>query len=244
MQAGPDPKYHRILVKLSGEALMGDQPFGIAPKVVGAIACELVEVHGLGVQVAVVVGGGNIIRGVSAHEQGIDRMTGDSMGMLATVINALALSSSLEQLGVPTRVQTAIEMHQVAEPFIRRRAIRHLEKGRMVLFAGGTGSPFFTTDSAAALRANEIHADVLLKATKVDGIYNADPMKEPEATLIPRLSYREVLKRGLGVMDGAAISLCMESGIPVQVFNISKVGILRQAVLGQGVGSLVGTEEA
>ncbi len=238
------PVYHRVLVKLSGEALMGDQSFGISPQVVGAIADELLALHGLGVEIAVVVGGGNIIRGVSAHEQGIDRITGDSMGMLATVINALALSSALEQRSVSTRVQTAIEMHQVAEPFIRRRALRHLEKGRIVLFAAGTGSPFFTTDSAAALRANEIHADVLMKATKVDGVYTADPMKDPTATLVARLTYQEVLEQGLRVMDAAAISLCMETSIPVQIFNIHKPGILKRVVLGEQIGSLVGPREA
>ncbi len=238
-----DPAYRRLLVKLSGEALMGSQPFGIEPAVVRDIARELVAVRELGAQTAVVVGGGNIIRGVSAHEQGIDRITGDSMGMLATVINALALSSALEHLGAETRVQTAIEMHQVAEPFIRRRAIRHLEKGRIVLFAGGTGSPFFTTDSAAALRANEIHADVLIKATKVDGVYDMDPVGNPEARLIPRLTYREVLRKGLRVMDAAAISLCMETGIPVLVLNIYRPGLLKRAVLGEEVGSLVGVGE-
>ena len=237
-------RYRRILVKLSGEALMGSQPFGIAPSVVASIAAELAAVHELGVQTAAVVGGGNIIRGVSAHEQGIDRITGDSMGMLATVINALALSSAIEQLGIPTRVQTAITMHQVAEPFIRRRAIRHLEKGRVVIFAAGTGSPFFTTDSAAALRANEIGAEVLMKATKVDGVYTADPAVEPDAELIPRLSYQEVLTRDLRVMDAAAISLCKESEIPVQIFNISRPGSLRKAVLGEQVGSWIGPEEA
>jgi uridylate kinase len=236
--------FQRILVKLSGEALMGSQQFGIAPAVVSNIADEVAAVHKLGVQIAVVVGGGNIIRGVSAHEQGIDRITGDSMGMLATVINALALSSAIEQLEIPTRVQTAIEMHQVAEPFIRRRAIRHLEKGRIVVFAGGTGSPFFTTDSAAARRANEIGADVLMKATKVDGVYSADPVIDPQAKLIPRLSYQQVLTRDLRVMDAAAISLCKESEIPVQIFNISKPGYLRKAVLGEQVGSWIGPEEA
>jgi uridylate kinase len=237
-------RYRRILVKLSGEALMGSQPFGIAPSVVASVAGELADVHRLGVQVAAVVGGGNIIRGVSAHGQGIDRITGDSMGMLATVINALALSSAIEQLAIPTRVQTAIEMHEVAEPFIRRRAIRHLEKGRLVVFAGGTGSPFFTTDSAAALRANEIDAEILIKATKVDGVFTADPATVPEASLIPRLSYQEVLTRELRVMDAAAIALCKESAIPVQIFNIAKPGSLRRVVLGEQVGSWIGPEEA
>ena len=238
------PRYHRVMVKLSGEALMGSQPFGIEPGVVRTIAGEIAEVAALGTQIAVVVGGGNIIRGVSAHEQGIDRITGDSLGMLATVNNALALSSSIEQRDVPTRVQTAIEMKEFAEPFIRRRAIRHLEKGRVVLFAGGTGNPFFTTDSAAALRANEIDAEVVMKATKVDGVYSADPMTDDSAELIPRLSYREVLQRGLRVMDAAAISLCMESEIPIQIFNIRKPGIMKQVVLGDDVGSWVGPEEA
>ena len=238
------PRFQRIMLKLSGEALMGAQPFGIEPAVVRTIAAEIVEVYNVGTQISVVVGGGNIIRGVSAHEQGIDRITGDSMGMLATVINALALSSAIEHLGVQTRVQTAIEMNEVAEPFIRRRAIRHLEKGRVVLFAGGTGNPFFTTDSAAALRANEIGAEVLMKATKVDGLFTADPETDPDAELIPRLSYAEVLKRGLKVMDAAAISLCMENDIPIQIFNIRTPGIMKQVVLGHDAGSWVGPEEA
>jgi uridylate kinase len=232
------------MIKLSGEALMGSQPFGIEPAVVQKIADGVAEVAALGVEIAVVVGGGNIIRGVSAHEQGIDRITGDSMGMLATVINALALSSAIEQLDVPTRVQTAIEMNEVAEPFIRRRAIRHLEKGRVVLFAGGTGNPFFTTDSAAALRANEIDAEVLMKATKVDGVYTSDPIADQDASLIPRLSYEEVLRRGLKVMDAAAIALCMESQIPIQIFNIGVPGIMKQVALGQQVGSWIGPKEA
>jgi uridylate kinase len=245
MMGDPDPKirYRRIMLKLSGEALMGSQSFGIEPIVVRTIAEEIAVVANLGVEVAVVVGGGNIIRGVSAHEQGIDRITGDSMGMLATVINALALSSALEQLQVSTRVQTAIEMHQVAEPFIRRRAIRHLEKQRVVVFAAGTGNPFFTTDSAAALRANEIHAEVLMKATKVDGVYTSDPVANEDAVLMPRLTYQEVLQRGLRVMDAAAIALCMESQIPIQIFNIHKPGILKRVVLGEDMGSLIGPGE-
>lgn len=236
-------RYRRVLIKLSGEALMGSQPFGIAPTVVTAIASELVEVFSLGVQVAVVVGGGNIIRGVSAHEQGIDRVTGDSMGMLATVINALALSSAIEQQGVATRVLTAIQMHQVAEPFIRRRAIRHLEKGRLVVFAGGTGNPFFTTDSAAALRANEVQAEVLIKATRVDGVFTADPLKDSAAVLMPKVSYREFLTRELKLMDAAAISLCKETSTPIQILNIRTPGLLRRAVLGDEVGSLIGPGE-
>ena len=243
MMGEPQARYRRIMVKLSGEALMGSQSFGIEPRVVATIAEELAAVVHLGVQVSIVVGGGNIIRGVSAHEQGIDRITGDSMGMLATVINALALSSALERIGVATRVQTAIEMHQVAEPFIRRRAIRHLEKGRAVVFAAGTGNPFFTTDSAAALRANEIHAEVLMKATKVDGVYTADPVTDPDAKLMRRLDYQQVLQRGLRVMDAAAISLCMESQIPIQIFNIQKPGILKRVVLGEDMGSLIGPGE-
>jgi uridylate kinase len=238
------PRFRRILVKLSGEALMGSQPFGIEPAVVDGIAGELSAVHELGVQIGIVVGGGNIIRGVSAHEQGIDRITGDSMGMLATVINALALSSAVERRGIATRVQTAIEMHQVAEPFIRRRAIRHLEKGRIVVFAAGTGNPFFTTDSAAALRANEIQAEILVKGTKVDGVYSADPVRNSSATLHPRLSYQDVLKRELKVIDAAAISLCRESEIPLQIVNISHPGIFKQVVLGVEVGSWIGPEEA
>ncbi len=237
------PKYRRILVKLSGEALMGDQAFGISPEVVKTIAEDLAAVHVLGVQMAVVVGGGNIIRGVSAQEQGIDRVTGDHMGMLATIINALALSSALEQCGIETRVQTAISLQEVAEPFIRRRAVRHLEKGRIVLFGGGTGNPFFTTDTAAALRANEIQADVLLKATKVDGVYTADPVKDPTARLLNRLTYNRVLRDNLRVMDAAAISLCMENGIPIQIFNIRKAGILKDVVMGAEIGSLIGPEE-
>ena len=240
----PERLYNRIMIKLSGEALMGSQPFGIEPTVVRAIAGEIVQVAELGVEIAVVVGGGNIIRGVSAHEQGIDRITGDSMGMLATVINALALSSAIEQLDYQTRVQTAIEMNEVAEPFIRRRAIRHLEKGRVVLFAGGTGNPFFTTDSAAALRANEIDAEVLMKATKVDGVYTSDPVADPDAELIPRTSYEDVLQQGLRVMDAAAIALCMESEIPIQVFNIKVPGIMKRVVMGEQVGSWVGPKEA
>jgi len=236
-------KYKRILVKLSGEALMGDQAFGISPEVVKTIAAELADVHSLGVQMAVVVGGGNIIRGVSAQDQGIDRVTGDHMGMLATIINALAMSSALEQCGIETRVQTAISLQEVAEPFIRRRAIRHLEKGRIVLFGGGTGNPFFTTDTAAALRANEIQADVLLKATKVDGVYTADPVKDPTACLLARLTYNRVLRDNLKVMDAAAISLCMENGIPIQIFNIRKAGILKDVVMGVEIGSLIGPEE-
>ena len=233
------PRFHRILVKLSGEALMGDQAFGIAPAVVSTIAEELALVHELGVQIAAVVGGGNIIRGVSAEEQGIDRVTGDHMGMLGTIINALALCSALEQRGIPTRVQTAISMHEVAEPFIRRRAERHLEKGRIVIFAGGTGNPYFTTDSAAALRANEIQAEVLLKATKVDGIYTADPVTNPDAELLARVSYDEVLRRGLKVMDAAAIALARDNALPIVVFALDEPEGLAGVVQGRGKFTVV-----
>jgi uridylate kinase len=233
------PVYRRVLLKLSGEALMGDQPFGIDEPVVAAIADELAGVHALGVQIAVVVGGGNIIRGLAASHRGIDRVTGDYMGMLATVINALALQDAMEKRGVPTRVQTAIDIREVAEPFIRRRAIRHLEKGRVVLFAAGTGNPFFTTDSAAALRANEIHADVLLKATKVDGLYTADPQLEPKAELLTEVTYHEVLERDLRIMDAAAISLCREGSVPIAIFNLMRPGNIRRVVCGEKVGSIV-----
>jgi uridylate kinase len=238
MAAGT-PVYHRVLLKVSGEALMGAQPFGIDEAVVAAIADEVSAVHALGVEVAVVVGGGNIIRGLAASHRGIDRVTGDYMGMLATVINALALQDALEKRNVPTRVQTAIDIRDVAEPFIRRRAIRHLEKGRAVIFAAGTGNPFFTTDSAAALRANEIHADVLLKATRVEGIYTADPEKDPRAVLLPEVTYQQVLEKDLRVMDAAAISLCRDNGIPIAIFDLSPPGNVRRVVCGERVGSIV-----
>jgi len=218
---------------------MGTQPFGIAPEVLPILAGELAGIHGLGVETAIVIGGGNIIRGVAATEQGIDRITGDQMGMLATVINALALQNALERLGVQTRVQTAIEIRQVAEPFITRRAIRHLEKGRVVIFAAGTGNPFFTTDSAAALRASEIKADALLKGTKVDGLYDADPSHEPGATLLKTASYQYMLEAGLKVMDAAAVSLCRNERIPIRIFNIRVAGNIRRVVMGEDVGSVV-----
>ncbi|HVS01433.1 MAG TPA: UMP kinase [Thermoanaerobaculia bacterium] len=233
------PAYRRILLKLSGEALMGEQGFGIAEPVVAEIADELEDIHGLGVEVAVVIGGGNIIRGLAASHRGIDRVTGDYMGMLATVVNSLALQDALEKRGVATRVQTAIDIREVAEPFIRRRAIRHLEKGRLVIFAAGTGNPFFTTDSAAALRANEIHAEVLLKATNVEGVFDADPRHDPSATLLTELTYHDVLERDLKVMDAAAISLCRDNGIPIVVFNLLEKGNIRRVVLGERVGSVV-----
>jgi uridylate kinase len=231
--------YRRILLKLSGEALMGDKGFGIDEAVVARIADELREVHGLGVEVAVVIGGGNIIRGLAASHRGIDRVTGDYMGMLATLINALALQDALEKRGVTTRVQTAIEMREVAEPFIRRRAIRHLEKRRVVIFAAGTGNPFFTTDSAAALRAAEVHAEVLLKATKVDGVYDSDPAENPDARRFDELTYQQVLEKNLQVMDAAAISLARDNRIPIAVFDLFAPGNIRRVVGGERVGSLV-----
>jgi uridylate kinase len=237
--AGGAPKYRRILLKLSGEALMGARPFGLDEAVVSTIAGEISDVHRLGVEVAIVVGGGNIIRGVTASTRGIDRVTADNMGMLATVINALALQDALEKLEVPTRVQTAIEIRAVAEPLIRRRAIRHLEKGRVVIFAAGTGNPYFTTDSAAALRANEIRADVVLKATKVDGVYSADPARDKSARLIPEITYQQVLEQDLRIMDAAAISLCRDNDLPIVVFDLTRAGNIRRVVLGESVGSVV-----
>jgi uridylate kinase len=232
-------KYQRILLKISGEALMGDASFGIVPEVINRIAGEIHEVDGLGVQVAVVIGGGNIFRGLSAASYGMDRASADYMGMLATVINALALQDALERLGAQTRVQSAITMQEVAEPYIRRRAIRHLEKGRIVIFAAGTGNPYFTTDTAASLRAMEIQANVLLKATRVDGVYPADPEKTPGVQKIDRLTYLEVLKRQLKVMDATAISLAMDNDMPIIVFNLTKPGYFKRVVLGEPVGTLV-----
>jgi uridylate kinase len=231
--------YRRIILKLSGEALMGRQSFGLDEDMVRKIAGEIGDVHRLGVQVGIVIGGGNIIRGVAASARGIDRVTGDHMGMLATVINALALQDALEKQGVDTRVQTAIEIREVAEPFILRRALRHLEKGRVVVFAAGTGNPFFTTDSAAALRANEIHAQILLKATQVDGIYSADPKLDPNAKLLRRITYQQVLERDLRIMDAAAISLCRDNGIPIAVFDLLAAGNIKRVVMGEPVGSVV-----
>jgi uridylate kinase len=231
--------YRRILLKLSGEALMGEQGFGIDERVVAQIADELREVHGTGVEIAIVIGGGNIIRGLAASHRGIDRVTGDYMGMLATLINALALQDALEKRGVTTRVQTAIEMREVAEPFIRRRALRHLEKGRVVIFAAGTGNPYFTTDSAAALRAAEINADVLLKATKVDGVYDADPAKDPTARRYDELTYQQVLEQNLQVMDAAAISLARDNHNPIGVFDLFEPGNILRVVAGERVGSVV-----
>jgi uridylate kinase len=237
--AESEPSYRRILLKLSGEALMGDQAYGIDPAVATRIAEDILEIQSLGVQTAIVIGGGNIFRGLAASARGMDRATADYMGMLATVINALALQDALEQNGVPTRVLTAIEMRAVAEPFIRRRAIRHLEKGRVVVFAAGTGNPYFTTDTAAALRAMEIKAEVILKATKVDGIYNADPVTNPDAVRFERISYLQVLQERLQVMDATAISLCMDNRLPIVVFNLKHPGNIRRVVLGEEVGTTV-----
>ena len=234
-----DPAYKRVLLKLSGEALMGEQKFGIDPAIASQIASEVAEIQSLGVQTAVVIGGGNIFRGVAASAKGMDRATADYMGMLATVINGLALQDAMENHGVNTRVVTAIEMRAVAEPFIRRRAIRHLEKGRVVIFAAGTGNPYFTTDTAAALRAMEIKADVIMKGTKVDGIYTADPMTHPDATRLESISYLKVLEQGLRVMDTTAISLCMDNKLPIVVFNLRTPGNMRRAIMGEPVGSLV-----
>jgi uridylate kinase len=237
--ASPSPAYKRILLKLSGEALMGDQSYGIDPAVATQIAKDVAEIQSLGVETAIVIGGGNIFRGVAASARGMDRATADYMGMLATIINALALQDALEQQNVPTRVVTAIEMRAVAEPFIRRRAIRHLEKGRVVVFGAGTGNPYFSTDTAAALRAMEIKADVIMKGTKVDGIYDADPMLQPAASRFERISYLEVLDKGLKVMDATAISLCMDNRLPIVVFNLKTPGNIRRAIAGEPIGSLV-----
>jgi uridylate kinase len=233
------PKYQRVLLKISGEALVGSQSFGIDSDVAETIAHDIAEVSQLGVQIAVVIGGGNIFRGLAASAHGMDRATADYMGMLATVINALALSDAIERYDVKTRVVTAIEMREVAEPFIRRRAIRHLEKGRVVLFGAGTGNPYFSTDTAAALRAMEIRAEVILKGTKVDGIFTADPMLDPTATRLDTVSHLQVLEQQLKVMDATAISLCMDNKLPIVVFNLKTEGNIRRAVLGQTVGSMV-----
>ncbi|MGI0491927.1 UMP kinase [Alkalinema pantanalense CENA528] len=232
--------YRRVLLKLSGEALMGDLNYGIDPEVVDGIAQEVADVVKSGVQVAIVVGGGNIFRGVSGAAAGMERATADYVGMIATVMNAITLQDALERIAVPTRVQTAIAMQEVAEPYIRRRAIRHLEKGRVVVFGAGSGNPFFTTDTTAALRAAEIGADVLFKATKVDGVYDADPKKNPDAKRFETLTYSHVLTHDLKVMDAAAISLCRENHIPIMVFNLSVSGNVRRAVMGEPIGTIVG----
>ncbi|PLX85085.1 MAG: UMP kinase [Desulfuromonas sp.] len=234
-----NPKYSRILLKLSGEALAGGQGYGIDPEVIASIATEIKEVGELGVQVALVIGGGNIFRGVAAASQGMDRSSADYMGMLATVMNSLAMQDALEKVGVVTRVQSAIEMQAVAEPYIRRRAVRHLEKGRVVIFGAGTGNPYFTTDTAASLRAMEIGADVILKATKVDGVYSADPAKVKDAVKFASLSYLDVLKKGLQVMDATATSLCMDNNLPIVVFNLTHKGNIKRVVLGEPIGTIV-----
>ena len=233
------PFYKKILLKLSGEALMGDQEFGISSDVITSYAKQIKEIVDLGVEVSIVIGGGNIFRGISGAAQGVDRVTGDHMGMLATVINSLALQNSIEKLGVPTRVQTAIEMPKVAEPFIKRRAPRHLEKGRVVIFGAGTGNPYFTTDTAAALRAIEMETDVVIKATKVDGIYDKDPVKYPDAKKYETVTYNEVLAKDLKVMDATAISLCRENKLPIIVFNSLDEGNLKKVIMGEHIGTTV-----
>jgi uridylate kinase len=232
-------KYRRVLLKLSGEALAGDQGFGISPPVVNRLTDEVKQVHDLGVALGLVIGGGNIVRGTEASQQGIDRVSADYMGMLATVINALALQDLLERKGVDTRVLSAIRMEALAEPYIRRRALRHLEKGRLVIFAAGTGNPYFSTDTAAVLRGVEMHANVIMKATKVEGVYTADPHKDANATFLPRVSYMEALTRELGIMDAAAISLCKENSLPIIVLNMNRPGAIAAALHGEAVGTLV-----
>ncbi|MCL6447753.1 MAG: UMP kinase [Armatimonadetes bacterium] len=240
MASAAVPKYRRVVLKLSGEALAGNQGFGIDPDVVKSIALQIEEVVQLGVQMAIVVGGGNIWRGLAGSAKGMDRATADYMGMLATVINSLALQDALEKQGIISRVQTAIEMRAVAEPYIRRRAIRHLEKGRVVIFAGGTGNPYFSTDTTAALRAAEIEAEVILMAKRVGGVYDDDPLKNPNAKRFTSLTYIDLLNKGLAVMDSTATSLCMDNRIPVVVFNLNEVGNIKRAVLGENIGTFVG----
>ena len=232
-------RYKKVLVKISGEALMGEQDYGISPDMLMYVAKEVHSIFDLGVQLAIVVGGGNIFRGVAASSFGMDRASADNMGMLATVINSLALQSALEKMGIQTRTQTAISMHEVAEPYIRRRAVRHLEKGRVVIFAAGTGNPYFTTDTAAVLRAQEIHAELLLKATKVDGLYDSDPDVNREARMIKEITYMEVLERQLKVMDMTAISLAMDNNLPLAVFNLKQKGNLRKVICGEEVGTMI-----
>ena len=235
-------KYKRVLLKLSGESLLGDQPFGVDPKVIDAVALEIKDAQELGVEIAIVIGGGNIFRGLAASAEGMERVTADYMGMLATVMNALSLQDALEKKGVHTRVLSAIEMKELAESYIKRRAERHLEKGRVVIFAAGTGNPYFTTDTAASLRAMEIHADVIIKGTKVDGVYDKDPAKESDAVLYDRLTYFDVLRDGLAVMDTTAISLCMDNNLPIIVFNVKKSGNIVRVLKGDKVGTLVASE--
>ncbi len=233
------PQYKRVLLKLSGEALMGDQGFGISSQVIKYVAEEIRSVFDLGVQIAIVVGGGNIFRGIAASSYGMDRTSADHMGMLATVINSLALQDALEKKGVATRIQSAISMHEVAEPYILRRAVRHLEKGRVVIFAAGTGNPYFTTDTAAVLRAQEIHAEILLKATKVDGLYDSDPVINKDAKFLGRVKYMEVLEKQLKVMDMTAISLAMDNNLPLAIFNLKKKGNIRKVICGEDIGTRI-----
>jgi uridylate kinase len=234
--------YKRVLLKISGEALMGTRSFGVDPEVMAAIGAELTDVKAMGVEVAVVIGGGNIFRGVAAAAAGMDRVTADYMGMLATVMNALALQDTLEKVGIVTRVLSAIAMKELAEPYIRRRAVRHLEKDRVIILAGGTGNPYFTTDTAASLRAMEIGAEVIMKATKVDGVYTSDPILDADAKKLPRVRYLDVLEQGLQVMDATAISLCMENNLPIVVFNIKTPGNIKRILQGEMVGSVVGVD--
>ncbi|MBN2645190.1 MAG: UMP kinase [Desulfuromonadaceae bacterium] len=239
MTGAQQPKYSKILLKLSGEALAGEHGYGIDPQVIASIAEEIREVVALGAHVALVIGGGNIFRGLAASSAGMDRASADYMGMLATVMNSLAMQDALEKIGVKTRVQSAIEMREIAEPYIRRRAVRHLEKGRVVIFAAGTGNPYFTTDTAASLRAMEIGAEIILKATKVDGVYNADPAKDATAVKYDSLSYLDVLQKGLQVMDATATSLCMDNQLPILVFNLTQSGNIKKVVMGEQIGTIV-----
>ena len=233
------PSFSRVLLKLSGESLAGDQGYGIDPNPINTIAAEIREVVSQGVQLALVIGGGNIFRGLAASSKGMDRASADYMGMLATMINSLAMQDALEKVGVATRVQSAIDMQEVAEPYIRRRAMRHLEKGRVVIFGAGTGNPYFTTDTAASLRAMEINAQVILKGTKVDGVYSADPMKDPDAVKLPKLTYIDVLKRGLQVMDATATSLCMDNNLPIIIFDLTTEGNIKKVISGEEIGTIV-----
>ncbi|HEX6926379.1 MAG TPA: UMP kinase [Longimicrobiaceae bacterium] len=238
-EPGRDLVYRRLLLKLSGEALAGEQGFGISPPVIDKITEEIKQLHEMGVALGLVIGGGNIVRGTIASQQGMDRVSADYMGMLATIINALAIQDVLERKGVETRVLTAIRMEQLAEPYIRRRALRHLEKGRVVIFAGGTGNPYFSTDTAAVLRGIEMEADVIIKATKVEGVYTADPVKDPSAEFIPEISFRDVMARDLQVMDASAISLCKENEIPIIILNLMEPGLVARAISGERVGTLI-----
>jgi uridylate kinase len=239
MDNGRQPKYHRILLKLSGEALVGSKEFGIDIKTIDYICGQIKEIKDLGLEIGIVVGGGNIFRGVAASRTGMDRVTADNMGMLSTVINSLALQDKLEQLGIYTRVMAAVNIQSFAEPYIRRRAIRHMEKGRLVILAAGTGNPYFTTDTAAALRAMEVNAEILMKATKVDGVYSADPMTTSDARFFSRMSYMDVVKEELGVMDLTSITLCKDNHIPVIVFNVNIPGNLKKAVMGEDIGTII-----